>query len=98
MFDRHVGFNVFHLVHITNKAQNQRHKDISHFNYVKIFTTLKGNTQGPFDSVKMFGWFKEGYFGMDLKIRSSTDTQFTQLGASPLPQFLLYIIPLSVKF
>ncbi|XP_063677623.1 GRB10-interacting GYF protein 2-like isoform X2 [Bolinopsis microptera] len=39
----------------------------------------KGNTQGPFDSVKMFGWFKEGYFGMDLKIRRSADTQFTKL-------------------
>eukprot|EP00116_Pleurobrachia_bachei_P012954 sb/3473216/ len=39
----------------------------------------KSNTQGPFDSQKMFSWFVEGYFGMDLFIRRSSEEKFTKL-------------------
>ncbi|KAL5264022.1 hypothetical protein ACHWQZ_G005198 [Mnemiopsis leidyi] len=39
----------------------------------------KGHSRGPFNSRQMFGWFKKGYFSMDLKVRPSTSSQFTQL-------------------
>ena len=61
-----------------------------------VLTIIQGNTQGPFDSVKMFGWFKEGYFGMDLKIRRSTDTQFTQLGE--IICLSLVYLPISYRY
>ena len=44
-----------------------------------LYFDYKGILRGPYNSVTMYSWYKEGHFPMDMMIGLSADTMFTTL-------------------